>query len=311
MEKSPAVRLHLLSFSGVNFTISLDFSSTSFISFPGGSKVLPSTNGRDNGNFVSWLKQKELISKLDIFLTNSKYHLISDISLSWMACFYLISQLQCFYFLRHRNGLWANSCYFSTFCKIQHFHLAPGDHPAREVSPGIPAAEAEAPSAKPWFFNISYAVLCLVAQSCLTICDPMDCSPPGSSVHAGSLSKNTGVGCHSLLQGISLAGRPANPGLPPCRQSLYHLSHQGSPFNVREYIKSHIYIKGCDFIFSNGLNWCWKWNWPKPCLICKVTVRLFNTVINDVCPGVRQNCLYQPPAFWYGANSSSVSVTWE
>ena len=26
------------------------------------------------------------------------------------------------------------------------------------------------------------AVLCLVAQSCPTLCDPMDCSPPGSSV---------------------------------------------------------------------------------------------------------------------------------
>ena len=27
------------------------------------------------------------------------------------------------------------------------------------------------------------AVLCLVAQSCPTLCDPMDCSQPGSSVH--------------------------------------------------------------------------------------------------------------------------------
>ena len=26
-------------------------------------------------------------------------------------------------------------------------------------------------------------VLCLAAQSCLTLCDPMDCSPPGSSIH--------------------------------------------------------------------------------------------------------------------------------
>ena len=26
-------------------------------------------------------------------------------------------------------------------------------------------------------------MLCLVTQSCLTLCDPMDCSPPGSSVH--------------------------------------------------------------------------------------------------------------------------------
>ena len=35
-----------------------------------------------------------------------------------------------------------------------------------------------------------------------TLCSPMDCSPPGSSVHWDSLGKNTGVGCHFLLQGI-------------------------------------------------------------------------------------------------------------
>ena len=39
----------------------------------------------------------------------------------------------------------------------------------------------------------------LVAQSCATLCDPMDSSQPGSS---GCLGKNTGVGSHSLLQGI-------------------------------------------------------------------------------------------------------------
>ena len=43
---------------------------------------------------------------------------------------------------------------------------------------------------------------CLVTQSCPTLCDPMDCSPPGSSVHGESPGKNTGVGCHALLQGI-------------------------------------------------------------------------------------------------------------
>ena len=42
----------------------------------------------------------------------------------------------------------------------------------------------------------------LVTQSCLTLCDPMDCSPPSSSVHGDSLGKNTGVSCHALLQGI-------------------------------------------------------------------------------------------------------------
>ena len=39
-------------------------------------------------------------------------------------------------------------------------------------------------------------------QSCMTFCDLLDCSPPGSSVHGDSLGKNTEVGCHSLLQGI-------------------------------------------------------------------------------------------------------------
>ena len=32
-------------------------------------------------------------------------------------------------------------------------------------------------------FLASSVCACLVAQSCLTLCDPMDCSPPGSSVH--------------------------------------------------------------------------------------------------------------------------------
>ena len=46
-------------------------------------------------------------------------------------------------------------------------------------------------------------VSCLCAQSCLTLATPMDCSPPGSSVHGIYQANNTGVGCHSLLlQGI-------------------------------------------------------------------------------------------------------------
>ena len=48
-----------------------------------------------------------------------------------------------------------------------------------------------------------YLLLCLVAQSCPTLCDPMDCSPPGFFVHGDSPGKNTGVGCHLLLQGSS------------------------------------------------------------------------------------------------------------
>ena len=62
---------------------------------------------------------------------------------------------------------------------------------------------------------------------CLTLCNPMDCSPPGSSVHGDSLGKNNGVGCHALLQGI-FPTQGLNPGLPHCRRILYQMSYQGS-----------------------------------------------------------------------------------
>ena len=78
-------------------------------------------------------------------------------------------------------------------------------------------------------FFIELAVLCWAAQSCQTLCNPMDCSLPDSSVHGNSPGKNTGVGCHDLLQGIFLT-QGLNPGLLHCRQTLYHPSHQGSPF---------------------------------------------------------------------------------
>ena len=75
---------------------------------------------------------------------------------------------------------------------------------------------------------VTTAVLCLVAQSCPTLCNPKDCSPPGSTVQGNSPGKNTGMGCHALLQG-NFPSQGLNPGLPRCRQTLYCLSRQGSP----------------------------------------------------------------------------------
>ena len=54
-----------------------------------------------------------------------------------------------------------------------------------------------------------------VAQSCPTLCDPMDCSLPGSTVHRIFPGKSTGVGCHFLLQEI-FQTQGLNPGLPHC-----------------------------------------------------------------------------------------------
>ena len=51
---------------------------------------------------------------------------------------------------------------------------------------------------------INISCFCLVAQSCLSLCDPKDCSSPGSWSPWDFPGKNTGVGCYFLLQGIFL-----------------------------------------------------------------------------------------------------------
>ena len=71
-------------------------------------------------------------------------------------------------------------------------------------------------------------VLCLVTQSCPTLCDPIDCSPPGFPVHGDSPGNNSGMGCHVLLQGI-FPTQKSTQGLLHCRCILYQLSYQGSP----------------------------------------------------------------------------------
>jgi len=86
----------------------------------------------------------------------------------------------------------------------------------------------------------------LVAQSCPTLCDPMDYSPPGSSVR-GLSSKNTGVRCHSLLQRIFPTQRQTLL-LLCCRKILYHLSYRQVP---RTEMSVDIYL-----IFSTGLHTC-------------------------------------------------------
>ena len=58
--------------------------------------------------------------------------------------------------------------------------------------------------------------------------------------------KNTGVGCHSLLQGIFLT-QGLNSCLPSCRQTIYHLSHQGSPYTIDGKVKvAQLCLTLCD-----------------------------------------------------------------
>ena len=84
----------------------------------------------------------------------------------------------------------------------------------------------------------------LVTQSCLTVCNPMDCSPPGSSVHG-------------ILQGTiqewvaTPVSRGLNPGLLHCRQTLYQLSHQGSPLAIFNQSILLILTKEMKMVFQN------------------------------------------------------------
>ena len=103
--------------------------------------------------------------------------------------------------------------------------------------------------------RICCVVLCLITPLCPTLCDPMDCSLPGSSVRGDSLGKNTGVGCHAQVSCIAgrfftswaireaqeyQSGQPIpssgafltpklNQGLLHSRRILHQLSYQGSP----------------------------------------------------------------------------------
>ena len=58
-----------------------------------------------------------------------------------------------------------------------------------------------------------------VAQSCLTLCNPVDCSPPGCSVHGILQARILEWVAISFSRGIFLT-QGSNPGLPHCRQTL-------------------------------------------------------------------------------------------
>ena len=76
-------------------------------------------------------------------------------------------------------------------------------------------------------FTVIPCVLC--AQLHPTLCDPMNCSLPGSSVHRISQARILVVCCHFLLQGI-FPTQELNLCLLHCRQKVLTLSHQGSPY---------------------------------------------------------------------------------
>ena len=96
-----------------------------------------------------------------------------------------------------------------------------------------------------YIINLYFKELDFLFQSkkqyvCVCVCVCVSCSLVSDSLWPHELlsarllfpwdspDKNTRLGCHSLLQGI-FPTQGSNPGPLPCRQILYHLSHQGTP----------------------------------------------------------------------------------
>ena len=65
--------------------------------------------------------------------------------------------------------------------------------------------------------GVCVCVVCVCAQSCLTLCNPMDCSPPGSSVH--------GISQARLLEWVAMLTQRSNLPLLLDRRTPYHLHH--------------------------------------------------------------------------------------
>ena len=105
-----------------------------------------------------------------------------------------------------------------------------------------------------------------VAQSCLTLCDPMDWSPPGSSVHGILQARILEWAAIPFSRGSSQPRDLPNPGIKPSspawQQVLSSLSHQGSSKTRKLRLK-----EGMRFAKGHRTKKRWSWN-SNPSTFC-------------------------------------------
>ena len=107
--------------------------------------------------------------------------------------------------------------------------------------------------------RVTMKVRVLVVKSCPTLANP------GTIAFQAPLSwdflgKNTGVGCHSFLQGI-FPTQELNLGFLHCRQILYRLNHQESPYDLAVLLlvmyprdlETYVHLKICTLMFIAAL----------------------------------------------------------
>ena len=99
----------------------------------------------------------------------------------------------------------------------------------------------------------------LIGESDTALCEPVDCGPPGSSVHF--LGTNTGVGSHSLLP-----GDPPNPGIKPSLRTAGELFTIWATIYTTNY--TSVKKRNCDFPVV-------QWSWVQPPKI--ITIKEINS----------------------------------
>ena len=106
-----------------------------------------------------------------------------------------------------------------------------------------------------------YRVKVLVVPLCPTLCHPINCSPLGSFVYEILQARILEWVAHSFLQEILLTWG-LNPGLLYCRQILYSLSHQGSPFDMPSPLPDTMPCVECSLTSISS---------PLPLVLCRLT----------------------------------------
>ena len=98
--------------------------------------------------------------------------------------------------------------------------------------------------------------MCVRAQSCLTLCDPMDCSPPGSSVHGIFQARILEWVAPPLGDLAHSETKPASPATPALQADSLLLSHHESPNNMSKLEKLEDTVVWNNTLSQFLFGWC-------------------------------------------------------
>ena len=153
------------------------------------------------------------------------------------------------------------------------------------------------------YHNIVNRLYLLCCSLCLTLCNPMGCSLPGSSVCGIPQARILELIAIAFSKGSSCLIHGSNLGLLHCRHILCHLNHQGSPnwlySNIKQKVKKKKKSSAAGCLVQTF--WCWGRYWELG-LLSWLEVILPGLGFM-VCMCFRLSC---PFAWWISSQSLSI-----